>query len=57
MERIMQQTYIDTNIQLNELIDLITDDTRDEEPILIQFLEVISVIETYEKMYFKIIDS
>ena len=54
MENITHQAYVNANIRLNELIDIVTDEIGSNDPIAIEFLEVTSTIEAYEKTHFPI---
>ncbi|MDI5951275.1 hypothetical protein [Flavobacterium yafengii] len=54
MENITHQTYVNSNIRLNELIDIVTDEIESNDPIAIEFLEITSIIKTYEKIHFPV---
>ncbi len=54
MENITHQAYVNANIRLEELINLVTDETQSNNPLAIEFLKVTSIIETYEKIHFPI---
>lgn len=54
MEHITHQAYVNANIRLEELIDLVTDELASNDPIAIEFLEITSIIEAYEKIHFPI---
>jgi HTH-type transcriptional regulator/antitoxin HigA len=54
MENITHQAYVNASIRLEELIDLVTDETQSNNPMAIEFLEVTSIIEAYEKKHFPI---
>ena len=46
--------YVKANIRLNELIDLVTDETPENDPLMLEFLTITEVIEGYEKEHFPI---
>lgn len=52
MKKITHQTYVNSNVRLNELIDIITDEMESNEPIAIEFLEITSIIEISKKNTF-----
>lgn len=48
MENISRETYIKANARLRELIDIVTCDMDDNNPLVIEFLEIVSIVEDYE---------
>ncbi|WP_424001479.1 helix-turn-helix domain-containing protein [Maribacter sp. IgM3_T14_3] len=52
MEYIEHQTYINANLRLEELIDVVTDDTPDNDPLAMEFLNLTKIIENYEAIHF-----
>jgi HTH-type transcriptional regulator / antitoxin HigA len=54
MKNITHEAYIKATIRLNELIEVVTDETPDIDPLALEFIEVTSIIEAYEKIHFPI---
>lgn len=54
MKNITHQAYVNANIRLEELINLVTEETQNNNPMAVEFLEVTSIIEAYEKIHFPI---
>lgn len=54
MENITHEAYVKANIRLQELIDIVTDEMPSNNPMALEFLEVTSIIEVYEKIHFPI---
>lgn len=55
MEKLITlENYINANIRLEELIDLVTDSTPIDDPLAKEFIEVSDVIEKYEKINYPI---
>jgi HTH-type transcriptional regulator/antitoxin HigA len=48
------EDYTKANIRLNELIDLVNDETSENDPIMVEFLKISEMIENYEKEHFPI---
>ena len=48
------EKYTKANIKLNELIDLVNDETPENDPLMVNFLKISEVIEIYEKKYYPI---
>ena len=48
------EEYTKSNIRLNEMIDLVTDETPENDPLMVEFLKFSHIIETYEKEHFQI---
>lgn len=48
------EEYTEANIRLNEMIDLVNDETSESDPLMIEFMKVSEIIETYEKEHFQI---
>jgi len=48
------EEYTKANIRLNELIDLVNDETPETDPRMSEFLNVSEIIESYEKEHFQI---
>lgn len=48
------EDYTKANIRLNELIDLVNDETPGNDPLMVEFLKISEIIESYEQEYFKI---
>jgi HTH-type transcriptional regulator/antitoxin HigA len=48
------EEYAKANIRLNEMIDLVNDETPKDNPLMIEFLKVSEIIESYEKEHFPI---
>ena len=47
------EEYTEANIRLNEMIDLVNDETSDSDPLMIEFMKVSEITETYEKEHFQ----
>lgn len=54
MKNITHQAYVNANLRFEELTDLVTDETPENDPMAIEFLELIAIIEAYEKIHFPI---
>ena len=48
------EEYTLANIRLNEMIDLVNDETLESDPLMVEFMKVSEIIETYEKEHFQI---
>jgi len=48
------EEYTKANIRLNEMIDLVNDETPEDDPLMVEFLKISETIETYEKEHFQI---
>ena len=48
------EEYTKANIRLNEMIDLVNDETSEDDPLMVEFLNITEIIETYEKEHFQI---
>jgi HTH-type transcriptional regulator/antitoxin HigA len=48
------EEYAKANIRLNEMIDLVNDETPENDPLMVEFLKVSEIIESYEKEHFPI---
>ncbi|HAH23743.1 MAG TPA: hypothetical protein DCL77_08300 [Prolixibacteraceae bacterium] len=46
------EEYTRTNIRLNEMIDLLNDETPENDLLMVEFLKISKTIETYEKEHF-----
>jgi HTH-type transcriptional regulator/antitoxin HigA len=55
MKNITHEAYIKANIRLNELIEVVTDETPEKAPLALEFIEITSIIESYEKIHFPLI--
>lgn len=54
MENITHEAYTKANIRYEELMELFTDELEENDPIAIEFLELTTIIEDYEKIHFPI---
>ena len=52
MEQITHQAYVNANLRFEELVDLVTDETPENDPLALEFLKVTSIIEAYESVHF-----
>lgn len=50
MQHVEHQAYIIANTRLEELIDVVTDETPD--PLAIELVNVINIIEAYEAIHY-----
>lgn len=48
------EEYTKANIRLNQMIDLVNDETPETDPLMVEFLKISEVIEIYEKEHFAI---
>lgn len=48
------EEYTRANIRLNEMIDLVNDETLENDPLMVEFLKISETIEIYEKEHFQI---
>ena len=48
------QEYVKASIRLEELIDLVDDNTPKSDPLAIEFINVSNIIEAYEEIHFPI---
>jgi len=46
--------YTKANIRLNEMIDLVNDETPENDPLMVELLQISELIEIYEKEHFPI---
>lgn len=51
---VTHKQYVKANLRLEELIDLVDDNTLLENPLTKEFLEVSNIIEQYEEVHFPI---
>lgn len=51
---IKHAAYVKANLRLEELIDVVNDDTPTDDPLAIEFLEISDIIEQYEEIHFPI---
>jgi len=51
---INHQEYIKASIRLEELIDLVDDNTPKSDPLAVDFIKVSNIIEAYEEIHFPI---
>ena len=54
MEYIEHEVYINANIRLEELIDIVTDETLENDPLAIEFLDLTKIIQSYEAIHFPV---
>lgn len=52
--KITLEEYVKANIRLNEMIDLVNDETPESDPLMVEFLKVSEIVECYEKEHFQI---
>ena len=51
---ISRQEYVNATIRLDELIDLIDDNTSKSDPLAADFIKVSNIIEAFEEIHFPI---
>jgi len=54
MENITHQIYVNANIRLEEIINLVTNETSINDPTYLELIEISLIIEAYEKIHFPI---
>lgn len=55
MEYIERQTYENAILRLEELIYVITDETPDNHPLAIEFINITNTIQNYKSKHFSVI--
>ena len=51
---ITHEEYVKANLRLEELIDVVDDNTPTDDPLAKEFMEVTDIIEQYEEIHFPI---
>ncbi len=51
---ITHEEYVKANIRLEELVDIVDDNTPTDDPLAKEFIEVTNIIEHYEEIHFPI---
>ncbi len=54
---ISHKQYLNANLRLEELINLVDDNTPTDDPLAKEFLEISDIIEEYESIHYSIEDS
>lgn len=52
MENITHEAYVKANTRLSELIDIVTCEMDNDNPLVVEFLEIVSIVEDYEFIHY-----